>query len=403
MKIVTAGTGMAASEFVETLRRHGSKDDITMISPETFPPYSPCSMPFFLAGEPIETVYWKGIDFYKRYGINPILDESIVKVDTTRQEIETNKGRKIPYDKLLFATGSKSWFPAPEMLEIKGVFGFKTLTDLVHIDEYIKKEHCKRAVVFGGGFIGTDAALSMWHRGLDITLVHRNNRLLSQMTDEDGGKFATRRIHEKTGIDIRLKNIVERVESDNGKIKSVVLTDGSVIETDILVISIGVSPNSEPIKNNDKGVETDCFLQYAENVYVAGDVALTDHMVTGKKGIYATYPNARNQARNAAWNILFSKEPYHGSINTNVLKKHIDFPIISAGIFEGEVYTYSDDKYFRRIYLKDGKINGYQIVGDTLMSGYVYNLYISRKTIPKDFLKAFSSNDNKYYYSISVH
>jgi len=93
------------------------------------------------------------------------------------------------------------------MLEIKGVFGFKTLTDLVHIDEYIKKEHCKRAVVFGGGFIGTDAALSMWHRGLDITLVHRNNRLLSQMTDEDGGKFATRRIHEKTGIDIRLKTL----------------------------------------------------------------------------------------------------------------------------------------------------------------------------------------------------
>jgi len=99
----------------------------------------------------------------------------------------------------------------------------------------------------------------------------------------------------------------------------------------------------------------------------------------------------------------FSKEPYHGSINTNVLKKHIDFPIISAGVFEGEVYTYSDDKYFRRIYLKDGKINGYQIVGDTLMSGYVYNLYVSRKIIPKDFLKAFSSNDNKYYYSISVH
>jgi len=139
---------------------------------------------FFLAGEPIETVYWKGIDFYKRYGINPILDESVVKVDTTRQEVETDKGRKIPYDKLLFATGSKSWFPAPEMLEIKGVFGFKTLTDLVHIDEYIKRNTVRELLSLVVASSGLMLLYQCGTGGLDITLVHRNNRLLSQMTDK---------------------------------------------------------------------------------------------------------------------------------------------------------------------------------------------------------------------------
>ncbi|WP_022851119.1 NAD(P)/FAD-dependent oxidoreductase [Limisalsivibrio acetivorans] len=400
MRIVTVGTGMAATEFVSTLREEGSRDEVLMITPERFAPYSPCSMPFFLAGEPLETVYWKGEDFFENHGTEALLGESVTEIDTTKQTLLTSGGRSIGYDKLFFSTGSKSWYPKPDMLEYVGVFGFKSLTDLTEIDSYIREQGCKRAVVFGGGFIGVDAALSLWHRGLDVTIVHRNNRLLSQMTDEEGGKFATAKIEEKTGISVKLKNVVEEVKDNAGQVKSVVLTDGTEIDTDLLIITVGVSPNSEALTGDDGGVSVDECLRYSSNVYCAGDVALTSHMVTGEQKIYATYPNARSQARNAALSIMYGDEAFEGSVNTNVLKKHIDFPIIAAGLFEGENCTYSDAEVFRRLYLKDGKIHGYQIVGDTLLSGYVYNLYISQTELNDDFLDAFMRNDNKYYYKM---
>ncbi|MGE4266769.1 MAG: NAD(P)/FAD-dependent oxidoreductase [Deferribacterales bacterium] len=398
MKIVTVGTGMAATEFVSTLREQGSRDEIIMISPEDLPPYSPCSMPFFLAGEPLDTVYWKGADFYQKYGAQTVLGESATEIDPDSQVLTTDKGRKIEYDRLFFSSGSKSWYPDPSMLSARGVFGFKTLTDLLEIDAYLKEENCGNAVVFGGGFIGVDAALCLHHRGLDVTLVHRNNRVLSQMTDNDGGIFATELIKRRTGVKIILKNVVERINTDNGQLTGVVLTDGTEIDTRLLILSVGVSPNSESLTGKDSGVTVDGFLKYSGNIFAAGDVAVTKHKVTGENKIYGTYPNARAQAKNCALGLIHGEAEYEGSINTNVLKKHIDFSIIAAGIYEGEQLTFTGGDIFRRIYLKDGKINGYQIVGDTLLSGYIYGLYVSQKTVSEDFLKAFGKNDSTHYY-----
>ena len=398
MKIVTIGTGMAAAEFVEKLRLSGCNDEITMIGDEDFPPYSPCVLPFFLAGEPIETVYWKGMNFYKKFNVNDILGSRAVEVDFENKKIYTDNDKKIEYDLLFYATGGRSWYPKPQWLEYEGVLGFKTLTDMLAIDKYINENKVKKAVVFGGGFIGVDAALALWHRGIDVSIIHRNTRLLSQMTDQDGGVFATEKLKEITGIYVKLQTLVEKIKTDNGQLKSITLTNGETIETNLMIIAIGISPNSEPLTKDDKGVETDEFLKLADNLYVGGDVAVTPHLITGKKGIYATYPNAMLQARTAVRNIISGKTKYEGSINTNVLKKHINFPIISAGNFEGEEYTWQKNNLFRRVYLKEGKINGYEIIGDTRISGYIYNLYRSQVRVDKIINNILSDIKGDSYY-----
>ncbi|KAA0256869.1 NAD(P)/FAD-dependent oxidoreductase [Deferribacter autotrophicus] len=398
MKIVTIGTGMAASEFVEKLRHNGYRDEIVMIGNEEFPPYSPCVLPFFLAGEPLETVYWKGQDFYKRYNVTTRLGHAVVKVDTESRRIYLDNGMTETYDMLFFATGGKSWYPRPEWLEIHGVFGFKTLTDMLAIDSYIRENNIDRVVVFGGGFIGVDAALSLWHRGLKVTLVHRNTRVLSQMTDQEGGAFATKKLIEITGIDIRLQTVVSDIIEEAGQLKSVKLSNGESVDTKLMIVAIGVSPNSEPLTGDDSGVKVDENLKADSNIYVAGDVAVTPHAITGKSGIYATYPNAMMQARTAVRNIIYGKTKYEGSINTNVLKKHINFPIISAGAFEGEAITWQNNDLFRRVYLKNGKINGYQLIGDTRISGYIYNLYRSQTRVEGIIKEILSDNKGDCYY-----
>jgi len=398
MRVVTVGTGMAAAEFVQCIRQEGFGGEIVMCSDEEFPPYSPCVMPFYLAGEPLDTVYWKGKDFYDRYLVTPRLSDPVTEVDAERQLIRTAAGRSERYDRLFYATGARSWYPRPEWLETKGVFGFKTLTDMVAIDSYIREHNIKKAVVFGGGFIGVDAALALWHRGLDITLVHRNTRVLSQMTDEEGGQFATRKLMEKTGIAMRLKCTVNEITAEAGQLVAVQFSDNSTMETPLLIVSIGVSPNSEPLRGDGKGVPADPQMLAEANIYTAGDVAITRHAITGATGIYATYPNAMQQARIAARHLLHNDGTFSGSINTNVLKKHIDFPIVSAGSFTGEAVTWQQGDIWRRVYLQDGRINGYIIIGDTRISGYIYNLYLSQKRVDRTIREILSSPRHDSYY-----
>lgn len=398
MKVVTIGCGMAAAEFVETLRNSGFSDEIYMISNEPFLPYSPCSMPFYVSGEPIETLFWKGVNFYKKYNITSILGKPVTNINMAHKSIEIDGDNKISYDKLLFSPGSRSYFPDANWLNSEGIFGFKNLTDILAIDKYIKNENVERAVVFGGGFIGIDAALSLWKRGINVTVVHRNNRILSQMTDQEGGIYATEKLKELTGINIILKSVVSQVSTDAGKLKAVLLDNGTTLAADLLIVTIGVIPNVEILGQNTKGIKVDNNLQFSEDIFVAGDVACTKHMITGEYGVYATYPNARAQARSAAFSMLYNKSTFMGSLNTNVLKKHIEFPIISAGYFEGEQYTYVDNEIFRRIYVKDDKIYGYILVGDTAISGFIYNLYISQKRVDKNIAKYLSLKRGNAYY-----
>ena len=383
MKVVTAGTGMAAAEFVQRLRLEGFDGEIVMCGDENFPPYSPCIIPFYLAGETLETVYWKGSDFYEKFGVTALLGDAVAEIDAERRIVRTSAGKSETYDRLFYATGAGSWYPHPEWLDTAGVFGFKTLTDMIAIDKYISGQGVKKAVVFGGGFIGVDAALALRNRGIDVTIVHRNTRLLSQMTDEEGGQFATLKLEEKTGMDIHLRSTVEQIVCTDGQLSAVRLSSGEVIDTPMLIVAVGVQPNSSPLFGSVKGIDGNEQMLADPCIYAAGDVAVTRHAVTGVAGIYANYPNAMQQARTAARHLVHGEGSYIGSVNTTVLKKHIDFPVISVGNFSGEAVTWQRGDIWRRVYLQEGMINGYIIIGDTRLSGYLYQLYISRKRVDK--------------------
>ncbi len=381
MKVVTVGTGMAAAEFVEHLRLEGFDGEIVMCGDEDYAPYSPCVIPFFLAGEPLDTVFWKGKDFYGKYRVSARLGDPVVETDLERRIITTATGRRESYDRLFYAAGSRNRYTNPQWLETAGVFGFKTLTDMVSIDRYIREHNVEKAVVFGGGFIGVDAALALHTRGIEVTVIHRNTRLLSQMTDEEGGLFATCRLGEKTGMDIRLRTTVDDIRAENGMLSAVRLSDGGEITTSLLIVAVGVSPNSEPLTGSDSGVSGDGQMMVSEGVYTAGDVAVTRHAVSGDDGIYANYPNAMQQARVAARHLVHGDGAYSGSLNCTVLRKHINFPVISVGSFIGEPVTWQRGDVWRRVYLRDGMINGYIIIGDCRLSGYLYQQYLSRKRV----------------------
>jgi nitrite reductase (NADH) large subunit len=398
MKIVTVGTGMAAAEFVQQLRLGGFDDEIVMLSDEPHAPYSPCVIPYLLAGEPPNNVYWKGRDFYQRYRITARLNETVVKIDREQGRLRTASGLVEGYDKLFFATGSRSWFPRPEWLGVEGVFGFKTLSDMQAIDRYIEEQAVRRAVVVGGGFIGLDAALALRHRGLQVSLVHCHERLLERMTDADGGRFATDQLKQRSGIAFHMSAEVASLDSRNGQLHGVRLQSGTAIEASLLIVATGFKPNSAALTGVEGGVAVGDDLLADPRVLVAGDVAVTRHAISGPDGLYATAPNAIAQARVAAANILGGNERYAGSLNANILRKHLDFPVVSAGLFEGEAVTFTNDRLFRRVYLQDGRIHGYILVGDSRLAGYIYNLYVSRESVAANIAGILADIRGESYY-----
>lgn len=398
MKIVTVGTGMAAAEFVHCLREGGSTDEIVMVGDEQFPPYSPCVIPFFLAGEPLDTVFWKGRDFYQTHQVRALLGDRVVEVDREQQTVTTAGGRKESYDRLLYAPGSATRFPDPAWQNISGVFGFKTLSHMLAIRSYLTENPCRHAVVYGGGFIGVDAALALTHLGLQVTIVHRNTRLLSQMTDEESGQFATRLLAERTGLHVRLRTTVTNVNSRNEMLHSVDLADGTRLETALLIVATGVDPLSDMLTDTPNGVSCDEQMRVDPRVYTAGDVARTRHAVNGSEGIFANAPSAVQQARTAARHLLSGEGAFAGSLNSTVLRKHMDFPIISVGTFTGETLTWQSENVWRRVFIKDGKINGYIIIGDSRMSGYLYQQYLSQAPVNRDLRQMLAQGRSDAYY-----
>ena len=381
MKVVTVGTGMAAAEFVQQLRLGGFDGDIVMCSAETHAPYSPCVIPYLLAGEPADNVFWKGRDFYRRYRVTARLGDPVVEIDRHHTRLRTAQGRVEPYDRLFFAPGSHSWSPCRDWLDVAGVFGFKTLSDMQAIDGHIRTQGVQRAVVIGGGFIGLDAALALRHRGLQVSLVHCHERLLERMTDVDGGRFATEQLAQRSGIDLYLSSEVATVTARNGQACGVRLRNGRDIDAALVIVATGFVPNSAPLTGAEQGIAVGDDLLAEARILAAGDVAVTRHALDGPAGLYATAPNAIAQARVAAAYVLGGQARYAGSLNANVLRKHLDFPIVSAGRFEGEAVTFRNQRLFRRVYLQEGRIHGYILIGDTRLAGYIYNLYLTREPV----------------------
>jgi len=218
------------------------------------------------------------------------------------------------------------------------------------------------------------------------------------MTDEEGGQFATSRLAKKTGMDIRLRTKVEEIIQADGRLRAVRLSDGQEIATPLLILAVGVTPNSAPLRGDDKGICSNEQMLADPCIYTAGDVAITRHAVDGAHSVYANYPNAMRQARVAARHLLHGDGSYSGSINTTVLRKHIDFPVISAGSFNGEPVTWQQGDVWRRVYLVDGMINGYITIGDTRLSGYLYQHYVDRTRVDGTIRKIISSprHDGQY-------
>ncbi|MFX1574993.1 MAG: NAD(P)/FAD-dependent oxidoreductase [Promethearchaeota archaeon] len=385
MRHVIIGTGGAGVSCVEAIREYDQESEIIMISKEDVPPYSACLLcHYILEEEERDNIFWKGKDFFNRMNIRSILGKEVKSIQPEHKKVLVNS-ESVDYDKLLIAGGGHVDVPDIKGLDIDGVFTFKTLNDTDSIYNWLNTQKVKKAVVLGGGFIGLDAAEGLKKKNIDVTIVEALDRVLPRMLDREMGDIA-KEILEKNDINLLLENNISKIIGKK-RVKNVKLADGTVLDTDIVIIATGVKPNLEflqgsGIKTNSGIIVNEYLETNAPDVYAAGDITESINILTGNRESILLWTNALTQGAVAGYNMIGRKSKYDGSAIQTIIKV-FGTPIISDGVYEGEELKFFKNDTYKKIYLSNSHINGYMLINTMQNAGVFHSLMTSKRDVSK--------------------
>ena len=380
VRLVIVGSGAAGLSAVQTIIAQENSLDVVLITKDTrF--YALFSLPSFVAGE-IDEKYLDRFDlqYFEDAGIKMKLDTTVTVVNPESNSVHLESGEEVPYDKLLIATGASAIKPPIEGLDKEGVVTLVNLQDSQAILARAKRK-IKHVVVIGGGFVGIESATAIHRLGAQVTIIEREDHLLPRMLDEDTAEIV-KQLLQKQDIEIHTSATVSKVLG--GKTVEGVQVGRKQLQCDLVVVAVGVHPNLKIIKGTqiktNEGILVNEYMQTnVANVYAAGDVAEALDRATNELKINAIWPNAISQGRVAAQNMLGQQTSYQGSDAINLINI-FETPVLSIGQTSKEIGTCEvarihRNKVYRKLLLCDGKVMGYQAIGDLRNAGFILHAH----------------------------
>lgn len=415
--------GVAGGATTATrLRRRDENREIIVFERGEYISYANCGLPYYI-GDTIKSrdaLLLQTPEAMKdKYNIDVRIKNEVLEIDPDAKKVivkdlKTDKTYEESYDDLVIATGSSPLKPQIPGIDYKNIFTLWNVNDMDNIKSYINENKISSAAVIGGGFIGLEMAENLDHANLEVTLIEMQNQVMAPLDLEMANL-----LHENiiaNGVDLILNDGVKAFEDAGEKIK-IILTSGQKVIVDMVVLSIGVKPNSELAAkanlalNAKKGIIVDEYLKTsADHIYAVGDVIEVDNFITKEKTMIPLAGPANKQARILADNLCGDQKKYHGS-QGSAIAKVFDLNAASVGINEKQLKAMKKVKnkdYFtalinqkshagyypgatnltlKMIFDADGKIYGAQIVGqdgvdkriDTLattirLKGTIYDL-----------------------------
>lgn len=310
--IVVIGAGQAGSSLVAGLRKNGFEGDITLIGSEPHLPYQrpPLSKAYLLGEMELERLFLRPESFYAENNITLRLGQRVTAIDPPAKTVTVGDD-VISYDELALTTGSEPrHLPASIGGDLKGVH---VVRDLYHVDEmepYVTEG--ARALIVGGGYIGLEAAAVCAKRGVKVTLVEMADRILQRVAAPETSDYF-RALHTQHGADIREGVGLDHLVGEDGKVVGAVLTDGTKLDVDLVVVGVGITPSTQLAEmaglELDNGIKTDAHGRTSDpSIWAAGDCASFPH--AGTRIRLESVPNAIDQAEVVARNILGAGKDY---------------------------------------------------------------------------------------------
>jgi len=376
------GSGAAAMSAYRTLiHQKEDENEIIIVSPEERLFYSRVLLPNYIAGKiERDDLFFKGIDINRKDV--KVIYHKVERIFDREGYLELDNKEKVYYDKLIISTGSKAKNIECKNNHLEGVYNLRSIIDADQIrDRAFQSDEC---IVVGGGLVSLKAAWCLEALGKKVTILVNSNKVLSAIGDNTVSDIVIDKFN-KAGVLI-LKNTGVSEFIGESSLEGALLDNGAKIKCNLAVVGKGVTPNIDFVQGTDikkdEGILSDIYLKSSvDNIYVAGDVAESQNMYNDEETLITLWPDAVNQGRIAALNIMGNKVQYTGNIPVNSVT-FFGTSIITLGDVkdkEREGYTSfteykrdHDNPVFRKIVMKDGCIVGAVLVGEINYSGMIY-------------------------------
>lgn len=329
-KTVIIGGVAGGATAAARLRRRDENMEIVVLEKGDYISFANCGLPYYI-GDVIKSrdalLLQTPEAMKKKFNIDVRTKAEAAAIDPKEHKVlvrslSTGEEYEETYDSLILATGSSPLKPPIPGIDGQGIFTLWNIPDTDNIKHYMEQHHPGRAAVIGGGFIGLEMAENLHRAGLDVTIIEMQNQVMAPLDYE-----MAQILHENIRMNntkLILEDGVDQFETQNGSTK-IHLKSGRTVEAELVLLSIGVRPNSALAKdaglalNARGGIQVDACLRTSEpDIYAVGDVIEVNHLVTGEKTMIPLAGPANKQARICADNITGSQKTYEGSMGTSV-------------------------------------------------------------------------------------
>jgi nitrite reductase (NADH) large subunit len=364
-RIVVLGNGIAGVTAADHVRRRHPLAQIDLVAEEPHHLYNRMGIARLIYGRSaMQGLYLNPDGWYDERGITPWLNTRARRLDRLAREVILGTGERLPYDRLILATGSRSFVPPIAGFGAPGTFVLRTAADALDLRAYAQRHGAQHAVVAGGGLLGLEAAYALHKLGLRASVLERGDRLLRRQLDARASTLLQGYL-EGLGLDVLTQADTAEV-SANGRVAGVALADGREVRADLLLVAAGIAPNAEIARDAGlevgRGVLVDQRMRTSDpEILAAGDVAEHAGQVPG------LWPVAVEQAEVAADNAVGGRQAYRRTVPVTILKV-VGVELTSIGRFEAqpgdEVIALEEPVgRYRKLVLRDDRVVGAILLG----------------------------------------
>ena len=342
MKIIIIGGVAGGATTAARIRRVDETAEIILLEKGKHISYANCGLPYYIGGviEEREKLFVQTPEaFSTRFRVDVRTENEVIFIDRKKKTVTVRQSSEDTYeesyDKLLISTGASPVRPPLPGIDLPGIFTLRNVTDTDRIKEYINSHSPRKAVVVGAGFIGLEMAENLHAQGAKVSIVEMGNQVMAPI-DFSMASLVHQHLMDK-GVNLYLEQAVASFEREEKGLK-VTFKNGQSISADIVILSIGVRPETSLARAAELtigpagGIAVNDYLQTSdEAIYAIGDAIEYRHPITGKPWLNYLAGPANRQGRIVADNILGAKIPYEGSIGTSIAKV-FDMTVASTGL-----------------------------------------------------------------------
>lgn len=357
---VILGGSIAAVAAIEGIRSKDRRGEILVVGEEPCKAYGRPLISYYLLGETdLPRMDYRPEAFYEENHVMLRLGVRAERIDPEKKTVTLSDGARLGYEKLLVATGSRPFDPPMEGIEhVKERFHFMTKADALALDAALSSE--KRVLIVGAGLIGLKCFEGIAARVKSVAIVDMADRILPAILDETGAKMVQSAL-EARGAAFFLSDSVLRFEGNTAHLKS-----GKAVAFDLLVIAVGVRPNTELLKEAGgevrRGIAVDeCGRTSLPDIFAAGDCAESFDIASGTSKVLALLPNAAFQGRAAGVNMAGGKATLDNAVAFNSIG-FFGTHVMTAGVYEGELYCERTERTYKALFTKDGLLKGFILI-----------------------------------------